>query len=73
MQERDTTQVLQKATTDKINFLEQTIPDVFRWQEACVLADEHHSTATRSLRTRLTDLLYFALSRIRGKRRQVHP
>ncbi len=61
MHERDTTQEPQKSDVQKLNFLEQTILDGFRWQEAWKLADDQRKAAAKPLRTRLTDLLYFVM------------
>ena len=63
MHERDSTQESQKSDVRKLNFLEQTILDGFRWQEVWKLADDQRKAAAKPLRTRLTDLLYSVMKR----------
>lgn len=70
--ERDTSQESWKPGTQKLNFLEQTILNGFRWQEAWALADEQHKATTKPLRKRLASVLHFVMSRIQVKEKQIH-
>jgi hypothetical protein len=66
MYERDTSQEPLKASSPKLDFLEQSILNGFRWREAWTLADDQHKTAAEPLRTRLVNLLYLVITRLSG-------
>jgi hypothetical protein len=72
MHERDTTQEPWTSRTQKLNFLEQTLLDGFRWQEAWALADEEQKATAKPLRKRLAAVLHFVMRRIQVKRGQAH-
>lgn len=72
MREQDMSQDPCKSRTQKLNFLEQTILDGFRWQEAWALADEQKKAAAKPPRKRLAALLHFVMSRIQVKQGQAH-
>jgi hypothetical protein len=63
MCEHNGTQKPRKSGVRKLDFLEQTILDVFRWQEAQALSSEQQKAAAKSLRTRLADLRHLVMSR----------
>ena len=72
MHERDTSQESGKSGTPKFSFLEQTILDGFRWQEAWALADDQQKAVAKPLRKRLVAFLHFVMSCIQVKERQAH-
>ena len=68
MHKRDTI----REFNPKLNFLEQTILDGFRWQEAWALAYEQQKAAAQPLRKRLAALLHFVINRLQVKDVQPH-
>jgi hypothetical protein len=73
MHKRDTDRETWKSSTQQLNFLEHTIMDGIRWQEAWKLADEQKKAAAKPLHTWLSNLLYLVMNSIWVKgRRQDH-
>lgn len=68
MYERDTPQEPLKSSSPKLNFLEQSILNDFRWQEAQNLADDQKKAIAKPLYIRLANLLYLVMKKIGSHR-----
>ena len=67
MHERKDTQRAGEAGTQQLKFLEHSIMNGIRWQEAWKLADEQKRMAAKPLRIHLSDLQRLSLSLNRSK------